>query len=224
MSKILAALLLSCVAVAGTHAAANPFCSGKAGDCKAAQIAAKLPPGEKRFAAACLKEMARLEAAGESVGGRTDPRCQKYYEMGERVAEERQNDPAGIVSAAIKLDRQNTPLFDDGPKGQMRTFFTKGFVAAWSVAMEKNKDEPFMDGDPVSGFQGLKWLALKSLKVESKSDTEASVTTTVLVQSDRSGPENIKFILRRESGAWKIDDIASPVEPSLHAYLVKSSH
>jgi Protein of unknown function (DUF3828) len=90
--------------------------------------------------------------------------------------------------------------------------------------MEKNEDEPFMDGDPISGFQGLKWLTLKNLKVESKSDTEASVTTTVLVQSDRSGPEKIKFILKREAGAWKIDDIGSLVEPSLHAYLVKSSH
>jgi ABC-type transporter MlaC component len=64
-----------------------------------------------------------------------------------------------------------------------------------------------MDGDPISGFQDLKWLTLKNLKVESKSDTEASVTTTVLVQSDRSGPEKIKFILKREAGAWKIDDI-----------------
>ena len=224
MSKILAAFLISCLAVASTSAAAVPFCPGKGEDCKAAQVAARLPPAEKRFAAACFKEMARLEAAGESVGGRTDPKCQKYYAMGEAAAEERQNDPAGIVSAAIKLDRQNTPLFDDGPKGQMRTFFTKGFVAAWGAAMEKNKDGPFMDGDPISGFQGLKWLTLKNLKVESKSDTEASVVTTVLVQSDRSGPEKIKFILKREAGAWKIDDIGSPVESSLHAYLVKSSH
>ena len=224
MSKILAAFfLLGCLTVASTNAAADPFCPGKAEDCKAAQFAAKLPPAEKRFAAACFKEMARLEAAGESIGGRTDPKCQKYFGMSEGAMEERQNDPAGVVSAAIQLDRQNTPLLDDGPKGQMRNFFTKGFVAAWGIAMEKNKDEPFIDGDPVSGFQGLKRLTLKNLKVDLKSDTEASVTTTVLVQSDRSGPEKIKFILKREAGTWKIDDIANPVEPSLHAYLVKSS-
>jgi hypothetical protein len=40
-------------------------------------------------------------------------------------------DPAGIVSTAIKMDRQNTPLFDEGPKGRMKEFFTKGFIAAW---------------------------------------------------------------------------------------------
>jgi hypothetical protein len=101
------------------------------------------------------------------------------------------NDPAGIVSAAIKLDSQNTPLFDDGPKGRMTEFFTKGIIADWKAAAEKNKDQPWMDGDPISGFQGLESLTLKNLKVESASDTEARVAATVAVQSQRSGDENI---------------------------------
>jgi hypothetical protein len=46
----------------------------------------------------------------------------------------------------------------------------------------------------------------------------------VLVRSQRSGDENLTFILKRDAGTWKIDDIGSPVEASLHAYLVKSSH
>jgi hypothetical protein len=65
------------------------------------------------------------------------------------------SDPAGTVSAAIKMERLNTPLFDEGPKGRMREFFTKGFIADWDAAAEKNKDGPWMDGDPISGFQGL---------------------------------------------------------------------
>jgi hypothetical protein len=101
------------------------------------------------------------------------------------------NDPAGIVSAAIKLDSQNTPLFDDGPKGRMTEFFTKGIIADWKAAAEKNKDQPWTDGDPISGFQGLESLTLKNLKVESASDTEARVAATVAVQSQRSGDENI---------------------------------
>ena len=121
------------------------------------------------------------------------------------------------------MDRPLTPLFDDGPKGRMKEFFTKDFTAAWEAAFEKNKDQPFMDGDPISGFQGLKSLTLKNLKMESATDTEAKAAATVLVQSGRSGDENITFILKRESGSWKIDDIRSPIEASLHAYLVKSS-
>lgn len=133
-------------------------------------------------------------------------------------------DPAGIVSTAIKMDRQNTPLFDEGPKGRMKEFFTKGFIADWDAAAEKNKDQPWMDGDPISGFQGLESLTLKTLKVESVSDAEAKVAATVRVRSQRSGDENLTFDLKRESGVWKIDDIGSPVETSLHGYLVKSSH
>jgi Protein of unknown function (DUF3828) len=133
------------------------------------------------------------------------------------------NDPAAIVSTAIKLDRQNTPLFDDGPKGRMTEFFTKGFIADWKAAAEKNKDQPWMDGDPISGFQGMESLTLKNLKVKLASDIEAKIAATLSVQSQRSGDENITFNLKREGGAWKIDDIGNPVEASLHAYLVKSS-
>jgi len=134
------------------------------------------------------------------------------------------SDPPGIVATAIKLDRQNTPLFIEGPKGRMTEFFTKGFIADWDAAAENNKGSPWMDGDPISGFQGLESLTLKNLKVESMSDTEAKVAATVLVRSQRSGDENLTFILKRDAGTWKIDDIGSPVEASLHAYLVKSSH
>ena len=105
----------------------------------------------------------------------------------------------------------------------MKEFFTKGFIADWDAAAEKNKDQPWMDGDPISGFQGMESLTLKTLKVESASDTEAKVAATIAVQSQRSGDENLTFILKREGGAWKIDDIGSPVEASLHGYLVKSS-
>jgi Protein of unknown function (DUF3828) len=139
-------------------------------------------------------------------------------------AAQKPSDPAGIVSTAIKMDRQNTPLFDEGPKGRMKEFFTKDFMAAWDAAFANNKGQPFMDGDPISGFQTVKSLTLKNLKVQSTTDIEARVTATVLVQSDRSGDENLKFILKREAGSWKIDDISSPVEPSLHAYLEKSIH
>jgi Protein of unknown function (DUF3828) len=143
---------------------------------------------------------------------------------GKEDATQKPSDPAGVVSTAIKLDGQNTPLFSEKPKGRMTEFFTKGFIAAWDAAFENNKGQPFMDGDPISGVQTLKSLTPKSIKVESASDTEARVAATVFVQSDRSGDENLTFNLKRESGVWKIDDIGSPVEPSLHGYLVKSSH
>jgi hypothetical protein len=172
------------------------------------------------------------KTVGSTIKGQIDP-CALFQSPklaatpaapGKEDAVQKPSDPAGIVSTAIKMDRQNTPLFDDGPKGRMKEFFTKVFIADWDAAAENNKDYPWMDGDPISGFQGLESLTLKNLKVESISDTEAKVAATVLVQSQRSGDENLTFILKRESGAWKIDDIGSPVEASLHGYLVKSSH
>lgn len=80
-SKIPAIFLIGCLLEVSAPATAKPFCPGKVENCRAAQAAARLPPAERRFAADCYKEMARLEAAGESVGGRTDPKCQKYYGM-----------------------------------------------------------------------------------------------------------------------------------------------
>jgi hypothetical protein len=132
------------------------------------------------------------------------------------------NDPAGVVSTAIKMDRMNTPLFSEKPTGRMKEFFTRGFIADWDAAAEKVPD--FMDGDPISGFQGLESLTLKNLKVESTTDTESKVAATVLVKSQRSGDENLTFNLKRDAGSWKIDDIGSAVEASLRGYLVKTSH
>jgi Protein of unknown function (DUF3828) len=163
---------------------------------------------------------------GVSKGG-IDP-CALFQAPKVAVASEKEdaipkpNDPAGIVSTAIKMDRQNTPLFDEGPKGRMNEFFTKVFIADWDAAAEKVPD--FMDGDPISGFQGLESLTLKNLKVESATDTDAKVAATVLVKSQRSGDENLTFNLKREAGSWKIDDIGSAVEASIRGYLVKTSH
>jgi hypothetical protein len=77
------------------------------------------------------------------------------------------------------MDRLNTSLFDEGPKGRMKEFFTKGFIADWDAAAQKVPD--FMDGDRISGFQGLESLTLKNLKVDSTTETEAKVAAAVLV-------------------------------------------
>ena len=98
-------------------------------------------------------------AGGVSKGG-IDP-CALFQAPKVAVAPanedivQKPSDPAGIVLAAIKMDRMNTPLFDEGPKGRMREFFTKAFIADWDAAAENNKGYPWMDGDPISGFQGL---------------------------------------------------------------------
>jgi hypothetical protein len=74
---VMAAILVS---TSGSWpAVAKPFCEGKAENCKAARIAAKMSPAERRFAAECVKCQNEALSTGHSVGGWCPTKCGDVY-------------------------------------------------------------------------------------------------------------------------------------------------
>ena len=135
-------------------------------------------------------------------------------------------DPPGTVSAVVKLDDQRSSLFsfNDQPTPLMRKYFTADFITVWIAAMRHNKDQPVLDGDPLTGLQGVKSLVFKSHRTDLINSDPAAVTAQVVAQPDgstftRPNEMNLRFDMKREDGSWKIKDVSSPSQPSLRAYL-----
>lgn len=134
--------------------------------------------------------------------------------------------PADTVSAVVNLDDRRSSLFNfgDQPTPLMRKYFTADFIGTWVVAMRHDTTEPVLDGDPLTGLQGVKAVTLGASQTNLISGDDATVTARVAAQPDGSTftkPEeqNLHLHMKRENGVWKIDDISSSGQPSLHTYL-----
>jgi len=135
-------------------------------------------------------------------------------------------DPADTVSVVVKLDSPRSSLFafNEIPTAMMRKYFTADFIAIWVAAMRHNKTEPVLDGDPLTGLQGVKSVTLKGNQSNLITADNATVTSRVVAQPDGSTftkPQklNLRFHMKRENGVWKITDISNPSQASLHTYL-----
>ena len=135
--------------------------------------------------------------------------------------------PAEVVSAVVKLDngRDWAPVFAVKPTALMVRYFTSAFNAAWVTAMTHNKDEPVLDGDPITGGQGVTGIALKSISAGPATGAKVTVVAHLAVRSEgetKAILQNVPFTLEKEGGTWKIDDIASAPGGTLRAYFRKS--
>ena len=134
------------------------------------------------------------------------------------------DDAAAPVVAVIKLDKGDwAPVFAEKPTALMKLYFTEGFNASWVAAMRHNHDEPVLDGDPVTGAQSVTAVKLQSTKVGQSGDA-TTVTAQVLISQEgekKPQPETIVFTMKREAGAYRIDDISVPDQPSLRGYFRK---
>ena len=134
------------------------------------------------------------------------------------------DDPAAAVIAVVKLDKGDwAPVFDSKPTALMKQYFTAAFNKSWAAAMSHNKDEPVLDGDPITGEQSVTGVALKSTKVSG--DAGRTLVTAELVVShdgEAARREFVVFTMAREAGIYKIDDIMGVGMPSLRAYFRKN--
>lgn len=134
--------------------------------------------------------------------------------------------PTDTVSTVVKLDYPGSSLFNfnESPTPLMRKYFTADFIAAWVAAMRHNKDRPVLDGDPLTGLQGVKTVTLKSNQTNLITVDRATVNAQVVAQPDGStftkpNELNLRFDMKGEHAIWKIDDIASSSQPPLWTYL-----
>lgn len=142
--------------------------------------------------------------------------------------------PADVVSKVIAASRSERPplfSFDDKPTAQMRTLFTTGFNYAWAKAMSSSQDGPVIDGDPVTGKQGVTNVKLRSVDAGNAGGDAVTVVARIAISAGGAPPEDetIRFAMRKESGAWKVDDIAYDFGPSgmrmdpIRAFLRKTA-
>jgi hypothetical protein len=90
--------------------------------------------------------------------------------------------------------------------------------------MRHNKNQPVLDGDPLTDLQGVKSLTLKGHQTNLVTADHAMITARVVAQPDGSTftkPDalDLRFDMKREDEMWRINDISSPSQTSLWAYL-----
>lgn len=143
---------------------------------------------------------------------------------GQASAQSASGGAAEPVKAVISMDKGGWGnIFAEMPTALMRQYFSEGFNRSWAGAMAHNQQEPVLDGDPITGYQMLDKVTLRSVSA-SEHGEQATVTARVLASQEggRPKPETIKFSMKREDGAWKVDDIMHSHQPSLRAYFRKS--
>ena len=167
----------------------------------------------------------------DSTGHLRDFDCEKktfFPSRYEPAPEQKAKDTAdaeAVIRDVIALDHgDGGKLFADKPTPLMKRYFSPGFNAAWANAMTHNGDEPVMDGDPVTGWQGVTAIALKSF---GPARIVEFVSVVIIVQlsvraDGQTKPEAVTFTLKRQNDVMRIDDIADPNMPSIRAYFKKN--
>lgn len=101
-------------------------------------------------------------------------------------------------------------------KAPLRSYFSKGMVADWANAT--SADYPVYNGHPVSGRQ--EGSVSKLLKVWPIAYTGQVAVIGVSVEIDQEtvppskSTETHQYLLIREEGQWRIDDIAQDISPA----------
>jgi hypothetical protein len=131
-------------------------------------------------------------------------------------------DAETVIRSVVGLDQgQRGELFAEEPTPLMKKYFSPGFVAAWANAMKHNGEEPVMDGDPISGWQGVTGISVKSFGPAKTVDViKVIVSANLSVHTEgETKAEAVSFTLKRENDVMRIDDIADPNMPSMRAYF-----
>jgi hypothetical protein len=124
--------------------------------------------------------------------------------------------PVAVVADVIKHDDWNGcknpgQMFGGTATDLMKKRFTDGFVKDWNRIAKAAKDHPYLDGDVLTGFQGVSDVTYDSARVKSISETKAEVEATFHFFEDEvegrpKKTKTISFTLFKETGFWKVDD------------------
>ena len=134
-------------------------------------------------------------------------------------------DAETVIRSVVALDQgQRSGLFANKPTPLMKRYFSPGFIAAWANAMKHNGEEPVMDGDPITGWQGVTAVAVRSFGPSQTLEViKVIVLANLSVRTEgETKSEAVTFTLKRENDVLRIDDISDPNMPSIRAYFQKN--
>ena len=107
----------------------------------------------------------------------------------------------------------------------MQQLLSQSLTADWFSAMRFNDRFPVFDGNPFDGMQGSGGSQVLAVSTQSDDGNMAVVTATLatFVEGQKGPPHQQKYVLKKENGSWKIDDVfydpAKEPGRSLHGYL-----
>lgn len=132
--------------------------------------------------------------------------------------------PVGVVRGLIMQDTGGWgQVFAERPTPVMTSTFTAAFNRSWANAMTHNQQEPVLDGDPITGYQGVTRVVERSTDGAETNPTTAKVTAELSVTAGgETKVERVFFNLKLEDRHWKIDDIQDQDTPSLRNYFHKN--
>ncbi len=116
------------------------------------------------------------------------------------------NTPEALVeNLYMEEEKENTPFFQDKDRPLVDKFFAKGLAdLIWKDAVDaKDDDVGALDFDPLYNSQDAEVSELKVGDSEPKGE-KATVVVTFLNFGE---PQTVKYLLTKEKGQWKIEDI-----------------
>lgn len=128
-------------------------------------------------------------------------------------AEEKLELPARVVADVVNSNdwgKSSPKMFTCPPGRLMRARFTRSYIENWVAMCEANKQSAELDGDIFLGAQGISDVSLESISKERMTSRRATVMARLGYNEDEviGRPRTfsrVRFWLKVESGAWKVD-------------------
>lgn len=116
-----------------------------------------------------------------------------------------ENLPGGLVEILYKNhDNENSPFFQDKKRDLVDKFFGKSLAdMIWKDAVESKGEAGALDFDPLYNAQDTEISEFKIGTAEIK-DEQATVPVTFINFGEE---QTIKYMLTKENGGWKIENI-----------------
>ncbi|MGI8670598.1 MAG: DUF3828 domain-containing protein [Aridibacter sp.] len=116
-----------------------------------------------------------------------------------------ENLPGGLIESLYKNhDNENSPFFQDKKRDLVDKFFGKSLAdMIWKDAIESKGEAGALDFDPLYNAQDTEISEFKIGTAEIK-DEKATVPVTFINFGEK---QTIKYMLAKENGGWKIENI-----------------
>lgn len=155
-----------------------------------------------RFARAVLGSVVLLAFASPAAAQRGDASAETFVR--------------GLYASYAAAEAPDGPPVEDGPP-----IWSRRIAALIDRDIELAGDDlPFLDADPICNCQDWEGIAVRLVRVRALGRGRTAAT----VQFVNAGePQTARFILIREDGGWRIDDIVNPPWRGLAARLAESN-
>lgn len=124
--------------------------------------------------------------------------------------------PETVVADVIRHDdwgdtKKSDRMFSESATELMKKRFTDEFVKDWNRITKASKNSPLLDGDILTGAQGISGVTFESAKIIKQTDVNAKVEASFSYFEDEiegrpKKTTSLGFYLIKQNGVWKVDD------------------